>query len=115
MRILTLVLATVLALCAATALAFADPPARSAATAGISIKDDFFSPSSKSVVKGTTVKWTWRGRDDHDVTVTSGPVRFHSSTKSKGTYSKTLSRTGTYKIVCTIHDGMAMTLRVKKP
>jgi plastocyanin len=116
MRILkpVLVAVTLVALGVATANALAEPKAQPARTAGVSVKDDFFSPSSKTVTKGTTVKWTWRGRDPHNVTVTSGPARFASSTKTQGTFSKRLTRTGTYKIVCTIHS-MQMTLKVKRP
>jgi plastocyanin len=59
--------------------------------------------------------WEWEGSNPHDVTVTKGPVRFHSRTKTSGTYAKKLTRRGTYKIVCTIHrrQGMKMTLRVR--
>jgi plastocyanin len=31
----------------------------------------------------------------------------------KGTFSRTLTKTGTYSIVCTIHPGMKMTLKVR--
>ncbi len=86
-------------------------PAFAATT--VRIDDDVFRPTSKTVSKGTTVRWRWVGDDPHNVTVRKGPVKFHSSTKRSGTYSKTMRRRGTYRIICTIHPGMAMTLRVK--
>jgi plastocyanin len=79
---------------------------------GVTVGDDFFRPKSLSVRRGTRVRWTWRGRDAHNVTVTSGPVRFRSPTQSTGTFSRKLSRRGTYRIVCTIH-GQRMTIKVR--
>jgi len=60
------------------------------------------------------VVWKWEGSNPHNVTVTRGPVKFHSDTQSSGTYRKRVTHRGTYKIVCTIHRAtMRMTLRVR--
>lgn len=83
------------------------------ATRSIGLRDDYFSPKSVSVSKNTTVKFVWKGRAPHNVTVTSGPAKFRSSTKTSGSYSKRLTRRGTYRIVCTIHGGMKLTLKVR--
>jgi plastocyanin len=83
------------------------------ATKSISLRDNFFSPKSVSVKRNTTVRFVWRGRAPHNVTVRRGPVKFRSSTKSRGTYRKKMTRRGTYRIVCTIHPGMNLTLRVR--
>jgi plastocyanin len=40
-------------------------------------------------------------------------VKFRSGNKTSGRYSKKMRRGGTYKIVCTIHPGMDMTLKVR--
>jgi plastocyanin len=101
------------ALLAALALVGALAVPALAATKTIALRDTFFSPKSTTVKKGTTVKWVWKGRLPHNVTVTKGPVKFHSRTFTKGSYSKKLSKRGTYRIVCTIHPGMNLTLRVK--
>jgi plastocyanin len=67
------------------------------------------------VHKGDKVEWEWEGRSDHNVTVTKGPVKFHSKTQSSGSFEKRLKKAGTYKIVCTIHaPDMRMTLKVVK-
>ncbi len=84
-----------------------------AATSRIGLRDDFFSPSSRSVPRGTTVQWLWRGKAPHNVTVNSGPVKFRSRTQTKGSFSKKLTKPGLYKIVCTIHPGMRLNLRVR--
>ena len=107
-RLLVLVLAVAVA--AGTA-AFAIPAF--AATKSVKLGDNFFSPKSVSVKRGTKVVWKWTGSAPHNVTVTSGPKKFHSKTQTSGTYSAIPHTKGTYKIVCTIHAGMAMTLKVR--
>ena len=78
----------------------------------IGLKDDFFTPKSTSVKKNSTVTFRWLGRAPHNVTVVSGPVKFASSTKTRGTFKKKMTRKGTYRITCTIHPGMDLKLRV---
>lgn len=90
--------------------------ASTAASAGrttIRLKDDFFSPSAKTIKKGTRVRFLWAGESAHNVTVTKGPRKFESSTKAEGDYRRTLSRKGRYTIVCTLHEGMTLKLRVR--
>jgi plastocyanin len=85
-----------------------------AATKTVQVKDNKFVASSITVKKGTTVKWTWKGKAPHDVSVTKGPAKFKSSVKTSGSFSKKLTKAGTYSIVCTIHaPGMKMTIKVK--
>ena len=90
-----------------------------AATRSVKVADDYFvrkgSVPTVTVKKGTKVTWRWAGKDLHNLAVTKGPVKFRSSFKSSGTFSKRLTRTGTYTIVCTIHQpDMAMKLRVTR-
>jgi plastocyanin len=103
----------VLAALAALALSGALAVSAFGATKTVAVKDDVFAPKSITVKKGTTVKWTWHGSQPHNVTVTSGPAKFHSATQKRGSYSKKLTKKGTYKIVCTIHaPGMSMKVKV---
>ena len=87
-----------------------------AASKTVKVGDNWFvhsgSPSTVKVHKGTTVVWKWTGKVFHNVTVTRGPQRFHSSTKGSGTFKHKMTKKGTYKIVCTLHPGMEMTLKV---
>jgi plastocyanin len=90
-----------------------------AATRSVKVADDYFvrkgSVPTVTVTKGTKVTWRFSGKDMHNVAVTKGPVKFRSSFKTSGTYSKRVTRTGTYTIVCTIHQpDMAMKLRVTR-
>ena len=92
----------------AAAIAFA------ASAPTVAVKDDVFVKSSLTVKKGTRVTWRWKGSDPHNVKVRKGPVKFGSSTMTKGSYSRKLTRRGTYRLVCTIHaPDMKMTIRVK--
>jgi plastocyanin len=85
-----------------------------AATKSVQVKDNKFVAKSITVKKGTTVKWVWKGEAPHDVAVTKGPAKFKSSVKTSGSFSKKLTKKGTYSIVCTIHaPGMKMTIKVK--
>ena len=83
----------------------------------IEVDDNYFvrkgAPPTVTVNSGAKVEWEWEGRNPHNVTVTKGPVKFHSRTQSSGRYEKKLTRGGTYKIVCTIHAPMKMTLKVR--
>jgi len=99
-------------LAAGAAVALLTVPAF-AATKTVQLKDNFFTPKTLTVNKGTTVKWVWTGKAPHNVTVRTGPVKFRSSTQVKGSFSKKLTKKGTYQLHCTIHPGMNMTLRVR--
>jgi len=89
-----------------------------AASHTVKIGDDYFvrkgSTPIVTVRKGTKVTWRWTGKDLHNIAVTRGPATFRSSYKDSGTFSRTVRRAGTYTIVCTIHSGMKMKLRVTR-
>jgi plastocyanin len=90
-----------------------------AASRSVKVGDDYFvrkgSTPTITVRKGSTVTWRFRGSDLHNVAVTKGPVRFHSSYKTSGSFSKKMRKAGTYTIVCTVHQpSMKMKLRVTR-
>ena len=97
-------------------------PAAAGSKKTIKVEDNFFSPRKVTVNKGTTIVWTWPedGGDVHDVKLTSGPKgvrKFESEPGSGGyTYRRKLSRSGTYKLLCTFHedDDMRMTVVVRR-
>ena len=85
-----------------------------AATKTVQVKDNKFVASSITVSKNTTVKWVWKGKAPHNVVVTKGPAKFKSTTQVKGSFSKKLTKKGTYSLLCTIHaPGMKMTVKVR--
>jgi plastocyanin len=62
--------------------------------------------------KGDTVKWTWVGKFPHNVTVKSGPVKFKSKTQKSGTFSRKVTKAGTYTIICTIHGAAKQSMKL---
>src|ERR1700755_2034575 len=99
---------------AVSAAAFAIPALAASKTPTVKVADNKFEPTSITVKKGTTVRFTWVGHAPHNVTVTKGPVKFHSDTQTSGTFKRKLTRAGTYSIVCTIHaPGMKFKIKVK--
>ena len=89
-----------------------------ASTKTFTVGDNYFvrqgKPPVRTVTRGTVVRWVWKGKLPHNVTVTSGPTKFHSKTQLKGSFSRKLTKKGTYKILCTIHQpNMAMTVIVR--
>jgi plastocyanin len=106
-------------LLAALVLALGLSAPAAATTKNVKVGDDYYvragNPPTVTVTKGTTVKWNWRGRRQHNVVVQSGPVSFQSALKRDGSYSRRMRRAGTYKIICSIHaPDMAMTLKVRR-
>jgi plastocyanin len=84
----------------------------------VEVDDNYFvregATPTVSVRRNDTVVWEWEGSNPHNVTVTRGPVRFRSRTQSSGTYRRRVTRRGTYRIACTIHQpDMRMTLQVR--
>ena len=88
-------------------------PAVAATTRSVRVDDNVFRPSTMSANRGDTIRFRFVGDRMHNVVVTSGPSRFRSSTMDSGTYRRRVTRRGTYRIVCTLHSGMRMTLRVR--
>jgi plastocyanin len=89
-----------------------------AATKTVNVGDIWFISKAKNhgTVKakvGDTVKWMWVGKFPHNVTVTSGPVKFKSKTQKKGSFSKKITKAGTYKIICTVHGAKAQSMVLK--
>lgn len=84
----------------------AQPPAPQTIT--VPIRDLAFTSPDLMVHVGDTVTWVNEDRAPHDVTTTSAPVPFASSTLTQGqSFSYTFTTAGTYSYVCTIHENMS--------
>jgi plastocyanin len=87
-----------------------------AATRTIRVGNNFFvhrgRPATVRIHRGTRLTWRFHGTL-HNVTVTRGPQHFRSGNRSRGSFSHRFTRRGTYRIVCTIHSGMRMTVKVR--
>jgi len=97
-----------------------NPPAGNtpAPANGISVTNNAFSPSSKTVAVGTMVEWAWNTCTNdpynpyggstcqlHSVTFDDGTT---SPTQDKGSFTRTFTAAGTYSYHCAVH-GTAMT------
>jgi plastocyanin len=102
-----------IAVAVVAALAITAIPVAFGATRGVRVDDNVFRPSSLTARRGDLIRWRWVGDNPHNVRVTRGPSRFGSRIMRSGSYSRRVRRRGTYRIVCTIHPRMRMTLTVR--
>jgi plastocyanin len=101
------------AVAASLATAVAVVPAQAGSTKTVSVKNNSFSPGSVSIKKGGKVTWKWtQGGVPHNVTPAKGGKGSATSSKKGFTYSKTFSKAGTFKYVCSIHSSMKSTVKV---
>jgi plastocyanin len=79
----------------------------------ITISGMTFSPASKTVAKGTVVKWVNNDSYAHTVTANDGASFDSGNIAGGGNYSYTATTAGTFEYHCTIHGiTMAGTLVV---
>ena len=97
----------ILALAASATVLVAAVPAL-AATKTVRVDDNVFSPKTLTVKKGTKLKFTWVGDAPHNVRGAGINIGIRRS----GSKTVTARRGGT--LVCTIHPGMQMKLRVRR-
>jgi plastocyanin len=107
-----------LAAAAVTGLAAVGAIPALAGTKSVKIGDNYFvRPANNATVeisKGSSLKFVWRGSAPHNVKKVKGPGgSFHSPVKFSGSWTHTFTRGGTYKLVCTIHADMKLTVKVR--
>src|SRR5688572_24680253 len=86
-----------------------------APTGGISVRNNSFSPSARTIPAGTTLTWAWSTCSGGDIygpeTCVAHSVTFNdwitSTTHEKGSLSRTFSTAGSFPYHCTVH-GAAM-------
>lgn len=105
------VLALLTVMTAAAALTAVSALASSAPA--VNVRDNYFSVKHLTVNRGTRVSWKWAGVLYHNVSVRSGPSRFHSRTQVLGSFSHLFTARGTYSLYCTLHKSMRMTVVVR--
>ena len=87
----------------------------------VEVGDNYFAPAKVTVAKGATVTFKWPSAEEagdvHDVKLKSGPKgvkKFHSEQASADyAYKRKLTVAGTYKLICTLHEEMKLTISVK--
>jgi len=86
-------------------------PAAPVAGNAVTIENFKFDPATLTVPAGSTVTWTNKDEEPHTVAAKDGS--FHSSSlDTKGTYSFTFTKPGSYDYICSIHPFMTGTVVV---
>lgn len=104
---------------AAIAVDYLPAKAIASATKTVKVADNFYAPKRLTVAKGTRIKWVWSNRnaDSHDVYLNKKPrgvKRFQSAPAATFySFKRKLKKAGTYKLLCTFHEGMTMRIKVK--
>ncbi len=86
----------------------------------VKIADNYYLPAKLTIKPRTKVVWRWPAEagDVHDVKLSSAPKgvrKFHSDPASAGySFKRTLEKPGRYRIVCTLHEEMRMTITVRR-
>jgi plastocyanin len=104
----TALASTVVVAVPASSMAIPGPLAGTSATKTIQVKDNFFSPRSITVKRGTTLRFVWRGRGVHNVALGR---RVLISNRRSGSGAVRVSKSVT--LICTIHSGQKLAVRVR--
>lgn len=79
----------------------------------VNVADNSFNPATLNTSPGATVTWTWVGSELHNVTWIAADLP-NSGNQTSGTHQVTMpAATGDYNYQCTLHEGMAGTVRVE--
>jgi plastocyanin len=115
-RTIPVAFAAAAALCCAAPAAAGGPQKKS-----IEVADNYYLPAKLTVNKGSKVTWTWPDDiaiDVHDVKLKRAPKgvrKWQSEPASSGyRYKRTFKKPGRYLIVCTLHEEMTMTVKVRR-
>jgi len=95
----------------ATAGSSATAPAAPVGSNAVAVDNFKFDPATLTVPVGSTVTWTNKDEEPHTIAAKDGS--FHSPTlDTKGTYSFTFTKPGSYDYICSIHPFMTGTVVV---
>ena len=112
---------TALSLVGAVALVAAAPAVAAAPQRKtVKVLDNYYSPAKLTVNNRSTITWKWPedSGDTHDVVLKKGPKgvrKFASEAAATSfSYKRKLTRAGTYTLICTYHEDMTMTIKVRR-
>ena len=90
-----------------------------AATKEVKVKDNFFKPDRVTIDKGDTVRWVWRGDNQHNVALKKPDLRRvarRSAVKTDGKFTHQFGIVGTWRVLCELHPRrMRMKVIVTRP
>ena len=108
-------LAAALATAATAAALVAGAADAAPRTRVVAVSDAGFSVAAIRIHRGDTIAFRWRS-GTHNVTRRGGPAFRTIDDRTAGTVRRRFPRTGTYRLVCTIHEayGMKVTVTVTR-
>jgi plastocyanin len=86
----------------------------------VTVNDNYYGPAKLTVNRNSTIVWRWPADagDVHDVKLAGHPKgakTFWSEPGAAGySFTRKLTVPGRYRIVCTLHEEMRMTITVRK-
>jgi plastocyanin len=98
--------AVLLAITALASLSGAGLASAEAPQTTVTVGNNFFSPTAKTVSRGTKVLFRWVGGLRHNVAKAEGPggsIESGPTAKRGVNLAKRLRRSGTYRFICRIH------------
>jgi plastocyanin len=98
--------ATVVAAIALTALAMLGGAGSAAAATTVTVGNNFFAPTQKTVQRGTKVNFKWAGGETHRIVKSKGPggeIKSPATAKRGVNLAKRFEKAGTYRFLCTFH------------
>jgi plastocyanin len=93
------------------------PGAAGRATKTVDVGDDFFDPGKVTIKKKDRIAFNWIGENEHNVAKSDGPGKFWESDELSGSgvlFKRKFTKPGKYTLICTLHAGMDMRVKVKK-
>jgi len=91
---------------ALSALALLGGAGSAAAATTVTVGNNFFSPTVKTVQRGAKVNFRWVGGELHHVVKSKGPggeIKSPATAKRGVNLAKRFEKAGTYRFVCTFH------------
>lgn len=95
-------MSTVRLLLIAAIFVFISPVSARAATHEVTVGDNFFDPNDLTIFVGDTVRWSYSGNRNHDVT--ADDFSWGSETSNSFTYERTFNSIGEVLYHCTVHS-----------
>ena len=87
-------------------------PRRAGRSATVMVHDDHFHPAAVTVPRGGAVTWRWAGESSHDLRF-RGRRPAGAPPRASGAVRRRFQQPGTYRYVCTLHEGMRGVVRVR--
>jgi plastocyanin len=81
-------------------------------TVTIAMRDNQFDPTSRTVARGTTVRWVNQGSTAHNTRAATNAWQSDNLPPGED-FEVTLQNPGTYDYTCTLHQGMNGTIVVQ--